>query len=160
MQKRDDLDSIPDILTIEEWMGKILAWKEATSTSPSGFHLTHSKALVAKHDLPLDTPEGAALESKQLTLIDWQVRLLNLAIKHVYSFHRWQTIVNVMILKEPGNNKIHRLRVLHIYEHDYNLILAVKWRHLIYAGTFARTLNAGQYGAVPGRDAVTPTIIE
>jgi hypothetical protein len=160
MQKRADLDSITDILSVEEWIGKIVAWKESTSTSPSGFHLTHSKALVAKHDLSLETPEGAALETKRLQLIDWQVRLLNIAIKHAYSFKRWQTIVNVMILKEPGNDKIHRLRVLHIYQHDYNLILAVKWRQLIYKGTFNRTLNAGQFGAVPGRDAVTPTVIE
>jgi hypothetical protein len=154
------LDSIQGVLTIEEWIGKIAAWKESTTTSPSGFHLTHSKALVAKHDLDINTPEGANLERKRLQLIEWQVRLLNVAINNGHSYKRWQTIVNVMILKEPGNDKIHRLRVLHIYEHDYNLLLAVKWRQLIYKNTFNQTLNQGQYGAVPGKDAVTPTIIE
>jgi hypothetical protein len=86
MRKRTDLDSIPGLLTIEEWIGKIAAWKESTTTSPSGFHLTHSKSLVAKHDLELNTPEGAMLESKRIQLIDWQVRILNVAIKQGHSF--------------------------------------------------------------------------
>jgi hypothetical protein len=30
-------------------------------------------------------------------------------------------------LQEPCNIKIHRLRVIHLYEADLNLILGVKW---------------------------------
>ena len=44
MKKRNDLDSIADIVTTGSWKGKIKSWPEGTSTSPSGFHLTHSKA--------------------------------------------------------------------------------------------------------------------
>jgi hypothetical protein len=160
MKKRSGVDNIQGTLTVSEWIGKIKAWAESTSTSPSGFHLTHSKALIAKHDLPLDSVEGKILEMKREKLIEWQVALLNLAIQNSYSFQRWQTIVNVLILKEPGNLKIHRLRVIHLYEHDYNLILAVKWRQLIHSCAFNRKLNEGQYGAVPGRDAIIPTVIE
>ena len=35
-------------------------------------------------------------------------------------------------VKQPGNHKIHRLRVIHLYEHDYNLLLAVEWCSLIH----------------------------
>jgi hypothetical protein len=66
----------------------------------------------------------------------------------------------VIILKEPRNTKIHCLRVIHLYEHDYNLLLAVKWRLLIWKATKEKTLNIGQFGAVLGRDAVIPTVIE
>ena len=55
MKKRTDLDGIPDNLTIEQWTSKIISWPENSSTSPSGFHLTKSKALVSKHDLELNT---------------------------------------------------------------------------------------------------------
>ena len=80
------------------------------TTSPSGFDLTHSKALVTKHDLTPGSPVHAALEEQWEQLIQSQVDLLNAAIKHQYSFHHWQSIVNVMILKkQPGNHKIHRL---------------------------------------------------
>jgi hypothetical protein len=37
-----------------------------------------------------------------------------------------------MMQKEPGNSKIHRLHVIHIYEADYKLILGLKWRQLMH----------------------------
>ena len=160
MKRCASLDQIPDTLATTECIGKISAWPETTSTSPSGFHLTHSKALVAKHDLTPGSPAHAALEEQQEQLIQWQVDLLNAAIKHKYSFYRWQSIVNVMILKQPGNQKIHRLRVIHLYEHDYNLLLAIKWCSLIQHCVHTRKFNPGQYGGLPGHDAITPTIIE
>ena len=109
MKRRAALDQIQDALMTTELIGKISAWPESTSTSPWGFHLTHSKALVAKHDLSSDSPEYAMLEAQQEQLIQWQVDLLIAAIKNQYSFRRRQSIVNMMILKQPGDHKIHRL---------------------------------------------------
>ena len=65
---------------------------------------------------------------------------------------------NVMILKEPGNFRIHRLRVIHLYEADYNLILSVKWRQIVHAAKDKGILNPGQYGAVPNRCAPDPVL--
>ena len=160
LKSRTKLDSIQDTLTINEWVGKIWSWPESTLTSPSGFHLSHSKALVVPFDLEEDDVERELLEAQRHDLIEWQVKMLNLAITNKYSMNRWQHIVNVMILKEPNNPKIHRLRVIHLYEQDYNLILAVKWRQLIKNSTIDCLLHAQQYGAVPGRDAILPTMLE
>ena len=160
MKRCASLNQIPDTLTTTEWIGKISAWAKTTSTSPSGFHLTHSKALVAKHGLTTGSPAHAALEKQWEQLIQWQVDLLHVAIKHQYSFHRWKSIFNVMILKQPGNHKIHRLRVIHLYEHDYNLLLVIKWRSLIQQCVHTRKFNPGQYGGLPGHNAITPTILE
>ena len=87
MKRRATLNQIQDTLTAKEWTGKISAWPESTTTSPSGFHITHSKALVAKHDLTPGSPEYATLEEQREQLIQWQVDLLNAAIKNQYSFH-------------------------------------------------------------------------
>ena len=87
MKRHSSLDQIQDTLTIMEWTSKISASPESTSTSPSGFHLTHSKALVAKHDLTPGSPEYTALEEQREQLIQWQVDLLNATIKSQYSFH-------------------------------------------------------------------------
>ena len=143
-----------------EWIGKISPWPETMSNSPSGFHLTRRKTLVAKHDLTPGSPAYAALEEQRERLIQWQVDLFNTAIKHQYSFHRWQSIVNVVILKQPGNHKIHRLQVIHLYKYDYNLLLAIKWRSLIQHCVHTRKFNPGQYGGLPGHDAITSTILE
>ena len=160
MKRHASLDQIQDTLTTTEWIGKISAWPESTLTSPSGFHLTHSKALVARHNLSPGSPKYTALEEQWEQLIQWQVDLLNAAIKNQYSFHRWQSIVNVMILKQPGNHKSHQFHVIHFYEHDYNLLLAVKWRSLIHHCVHTKKFNPGQYGGLPGHDAITPTIIK
>ena len=160
MRARTELDSVEDTLTINEWIDKIKTWPEATSTSPSGFHLTHSKALVTKIEVEEDPDETKLIQQQQQDLIEWQVSLLNLAIKNKYSMKRWQHIVNVMLLKEPGNHKIHRLRVIHLYEQDYNLILAVKWRKMLKLCSDQQLLHPEQFGGVPGRDAVLPTMLE
>jgi hypothetical protein len=33
-----------------------------------------------------------------------------------------------MIGKDPGNSKVHRLHVIHIYEADYKFLNQAKWR--------------------------------
>jgi hypothetical protein len=67
--------------------------------------------------------------------------------------NRWKDIINVMILKEPGNAKVHRLHVIHIFEADYNLILSLKWRALLKHAEDQNLLNNGQYGSHAGREA-------
>ena len=55
-----------------------------------------------------------------------------------------------MIPKDPGNNRIHRLQVIHIFEADYNLLLGVKWRELIYRLEDTTVLHPDQHGSRPG----------
>ena len=104
-----------------------MSFPENTSTSPSGFHLMHSKTHIMAHDLNKKDLEYAVIKQKCQQLIQWQLDLLNLTLKHSYSFKRWKTIANIMLLKEPGNIKIHRLCMINLNEHDYNLLLAIKW---------------------------------
>jgi hypothetical protein len=114
--------------------------------------LGHSKVLLDPHDKPVESTEGIEIEDSRTQLITWQIRLLNLALRNQYSFIRWQTIVNVMILKEPNNHKIHRLRVIHLYEHDYNLILGLKWSSLIQYNLPLNHLHPCQFGGLPGHE--------
>lgn len=65
-----------------------------------------------------------------------------------------------MLQKEPGNPRVHRLRIIHLYEADYNLLLAVKWRQAIHHAEDNNLLNEGLYGSRPGRSAHEPALIE
>jgi hypothetical protein len=65
-----------------------------------------------------------------------------------------------MILKEANNHRIHRLRVLHLFEADYNLILGVKWQQLMRHAEHSHTLNDGQYGSRSGSEASGLNLLE
>ena len=62
--------------------------------------------------------------------------------------------------KEPGNNKIHRLRVLHLYEADYNLLLSLKWRELLHQAEDHDLLHHGQFGSRPHHSAPDLVFLE
>jgi hypothetical protein len=112
-------------ITENEFIGKIKNWKESTSTSSSGINLSHYHALWRPFDAPVKSPLGVQLAQTQAFLIKARVTLINYALQTGYVYDRWKDVVNVMILNEPNNHKIHRLRVIHLYEADYNLILGV-----------------------------------
>jgi hypothetical protein len=65
-----------------------------------------------------------------------------------------------MILKAPGDFRIHRLRIIHLYEADFNFILGIKWRQLLHHVDQLKLIHRGQYGGRPGKEATTLTFIE
>ena len=81
--------------------------------------------------------------------------------KHVVTRRRWQKVVNSMIQKDPGNPRIHRLRVIHLYEADYNLLLGIFWaRKLVPQGENLGLFHENCYGSRPGRSATDPVTLE
>jgi exonuclease III len=85
----------------EAYVSKIKSWKESTSTSPSGLHLGHYHAMIARHEFSglKDSPEKDDLDSKQSAIRRAHLGLTNYALRHGYSFERWRTVVNVMLQK-------------------------------------------------------------
>lgn len=158
--KRQHRESLPLAITEAEFISKFKLWKENTTTSPSGLHLGHYKALVLRNDADITTDEGKAIEKQRKELITAHVAMINYALKQSYSYDRWKHVVNVMIQKDPGTSKVHRLRVIHIYEADYNFLLQAKWRALLQNAEKKKLLHPGQYGSRSGRDAHIPAFIE
>ena len=160
MKRSTDLDSLPTEITEEALIKRVRRWNEGTSTSPSGIDLGHIHALIQRHSIDKDDPAFDDIEMQRKALLRAHVVLINYALRFGYSFKRWQTVVNIMIEKEANNPKIHRLRVIHIYEWDYNLLLGMKWREMIFNCEKLGTLNEGQYGSRPGHRASDVTMIE
>jgi hypothetical protein len=98
--------------------------------------------------------------SARNSIIQARVNLLNYSLKYRYSFQRWQNIVNVMIQKDPGTAKIHRLRVIHIYKASYNFLLGLKWRQMLHHGEKNQTIYQGQHGGRPGHQATSLVLME
>jgi hypothetical protein len=62
-----------------------------------------------------------------------QTHIINIPLTHGFSPNCWQTVINAMLEKVPGNPLLHKLRVIHILEADYNLTLkAIFGRRLLY----------------------------
>ena len=162
-------DSTPTI-TEEDYISKLAVWKESTTTSPSGLHLGHYKALTARHQYT-NVEHEAEEETEEMRkqtewnhmqscMLDLHVRMLNYALERGYSYQRWQTVINTILLKDANNVRIHRSRVIHIYEADCNLTLGIKWRDALYKAEALKELNVGQYGSRPNRNTVDPVLIE
>jgi hypothetical protein len=188
LQITQELSTAPTYPTISlpEFEGKIKAWRESTTTSPSGIHLGHYKCLFARHKYSnvddmeheehhcntynqLDqqsqqVPSKLALKREydhmQSALAELHLNMVNYALERGYSYHRWQRIANTILFKDPGCIKINRTRVIHIYEADFNLMLGLKWRIALYQSEALQQLNDGQYGSRPRRNAIDPVLIE
>jgi hypothetical protein len=65
---------------------------------------------------------------------------------------RWFNVSTCMIEKKKGVKRIDKLRVIHLYEADYNLILKVIWaRKAVWNAHTRQALHEGQAGSRPGR---------
>ena len=114
LQRVTGTDATSNLLTYKEFKGKFKVWRESTTTSSSGRHLGHYKVLVSTIDQSLKPEERVKLQHIQRDISGCYIGLINYCIKHRYVLQRWKTIVNMMIYKELGNIKIHRLRVIHL----------------------------------------------
>ena len=145
-------------------------WRESTSTSPSGLHLGHYKVLIARHSFSTDandsdlTPEFVfrrdELNRKQAEIRSVRLALINYALERGYSFSRWQNIVNSVLFKDVDNVRLHRTRIIHIYEADFNMAMGLKWRVAKQQAEDLKLLNEGQYGSRTRRSAVEPVYIK
>ena len=97
----------------------------------------------------------------QQSLVELHLSWLNYALERGgYSFKQWQRIANTILFKDPGSLKIHRTRIIHIYEAEFNLMLGIKWRVALYQFKALKQLNNGQFGSRPRRNAIDPVMIE
>jgi hypothetical protein len=151
--KDDNAPIIPPELSLKELTSRIKIWDERTTTSPSGLHLGHLKALTARVPRTTDDEDLSPPVDIQQSLCQAQLDLINYSLKHGYSYDRWKEVVNVMIEKDPGNHRVHRLRVIHLYEADLGACYAILWKKLFAQAERRHEINPGQYGGRQGHEA-------
>ena len=94
---------IPSIISEDDIRRGFGTWKESTATSPSGRHLGHNKAIV-----------------QDPTLLRCLTQFMNIVIQSGISVPRWSNAITVLLEKDPGQPRIHRLRIIHLFEADLN----------------------------------------
>jgi Reverse transcriptase (RNA-dependent DNA polymerase) len=136
--------TVNEVISLEDFKDAMRRWKETTSTSPSGRHLGHYISLLTK--IGDDTDE---LGEKILSL---HHKMLNIAQYRGQPYERWKSEVEIMLEKEPGDPKIDRLRIICLYEADYNLFLKIMWAHrLVTVAEKQNLFDDCQGGGRPNR---------
>jgi len=131
-------------LNYEELKNEFCKWPEQTSTSPSGHHLGIYKSLIKdvqdpkkkkdstktnnNHKTPSNhndtTPPNTGPKNSE-AMMHLIFDMLQLAVTHTHTFKRWKVVWNLFLEKDPSTPKINQLRVIHLMEADWNLLL--KW---------------------------------
>ena len=90
-----------------------IVWPESTSTSPSGTHLGHYKALIARHSFSSNADENDLTPEfieRRNEINRKQEAIINYTLERGYSYMRWQSIVNSVLFKDPDTVRLHRTR--------------------------------------------------
>jgi hypothetical protein len=146
-----NLPEIDSDITFEEMVSGYVKWNERTTTSPSGRHLGHYKILTRLQ--VIDETDNNIYLNQELLKLYYMVTMT--AVKVGGSLTRWKTISTCMIQKIPGVNRINKLRVIHLYEADYNLLLKLMWaRKGVWHLCDHDAIHDGQAGSRPGKRAI------
>jgi hypothetical protein len=146
-------------ITSKKMMNKYKRWKERTGTSPSGRHLGHFHALIrpmkAKDNKDRDRLDGIRTE-----IIELYATMLQTAYDNEHVYKRWEYILTCMLGKDSGIPRIHRLRVIHLYECDLDLLFSIFFRELDQHCEDNYLINKGVYGYRPTRRAIDPAFVD
>jgi hypothetical protein len=130
------------IIMPEEFSSSYKVAKENTSSSPSGRHIGHYKAILKDQTL---TALHAAMMS-----IPFQVGIIP---------DRWKQVTDIMLEKTAGDSRCHRLRIIALFESDLNhakrILIGRKMSHLIED---KELLPDMQFGSRPGKRCISAVL--
>ena len=139
-------------LTKEEISSGFRKWRETTSTSPSAdlcLTIIYPYAPTPIQP-PINTP----------TLMNAYVEILQLCLKCGLTLSRWHHVNSVMLEKTPGTPYLHKWRVIHLYEADYNFGLKRIARRLLWHPEDNPHLTKAKWGSQLGHYCVDFTPLQ
>ena len=138
--KRDPVitSEIPFDLSFDEFCTFVKKAREKTSCSPSGRTYSHYKAL---------------LQHNRIILGDI-FKLLCYSMRNNIVLDRWKQTTTVLLLKDAGKPKIHRMRTIHIIESELQFISKIFYvKKMMGNAERLNLVTDEQYGARPNRQA-------
>ena len=136
--------TISTLITESSLVRRFGKWTERTSTSPSGRHLGHYRALLYHTD-----------DNGNYPLIQVLGNMLNIPLTTGKPPSRWLTASSVCLEKEAGNPQTDKIRIIHLFKADLNFVWKLLWGYLLVCmAERSRLYPDAQYGSQPGRSAI------
>jgi hypothetical protein len=107
-----------------------------------------------------DDKDGERLEGIRQDIIELHVIMLETAYGNEHIYKRWEYIPTCMLGKDIGIPRIHKLRVIHLYECDLNLLFSIFFRELDQHCEDNFLINKGIYGCRPCRRVIDPVFVD
>ena len=135
-------------VSMEEWIAGWSKMRESTASAPGAGHYGHYKTVSVCARLPEKHPQ----HSKTLAAI--YAAMLSLPLKHGFSPTRWQYCVDAIIEKIPNKPRIEKLRIIMLYEADFNFLLKLVWgKRLVRNAEAHKSIGESSHGSRSGRQA-------
>jgi hypothetical protein len=140
----DQRDMICTHISTSDMVDGFGKWPEKTSTSPSGLHLGHYRCLLYDRDDKGNYPLFSVIEN-----------MINIPLLTGQSPDRWLTASSVCIEKEANNPQTDKIRIIHLFEADLNLVWKLVWgSRLVQSAELNNLYPDAQYGSRPSRNAI------
>ena len=139
-----DIERVQTDLSVNDWID---GWKKMDeSTVSGGHHFGHYKTAAVVADLP----EKHENYFPQLALV--YTIMHSLPLRHGFAPARWMTCVDAVLEKIPGNPIIEKLRIIMLFQADFNFMLKVVWgRRLVKLAEKHDALGTDNHGSRSGR---------
>jgi hypothetical protein len=125
----------PITITESDFIAMYKSLHEDTSSSPSGRHVGHYKAILN--------------DSHLVTL---HATMMSLPFAHGFIPPRWTKVTDIMLQKEQNNSRCHRRRIIALFESDLNqakrILIGRKLSHHLEDNNL---LSSMQFGSHPGQ---------
>jgi ribonuclease HI len=135
-------------ISTEDWIAGWLKMRESTASAPGG-HYGHYKTAAVAAKLPKSHPDHTRV------LAEIYATMLSLPLKHGFAPERWKYCVDAILEKIPGKPIIEKLRIIMLYEADFNFMLKLIWgRRLVRHAELYRCLGTSNHGSRSGRQTI------
>ena len=136
------------------------------STFPSGQHLGLYKSLVTAH-IDSNGEFSKATKKKEDTTKDKASAILQIihglalaCVEHGFYLHQGIYVINVMIYKKCGELDLDKLRVIHLFKADFNMMIGLLFgRRAMWHQVDNKLLHLGQHGK-PGGECQNTTLVK
>ena len=128
--------SMPRQMSTKDFQAAMKVTHEDTSSSASGLHYTLWKTISEDDDLSA-------------------IHAVMISLPFMYGFvcNRWKKIIDCMLEKKPGVRKIHIMRIICLFEADFNTLLKWMFNKHIMPNAEKSGLSTNQWGGRNNRSA-------